>query len=420
MKYRIIKWRFVNVDFDFENAKKVLQYLFFASLSLATGFLYNNTGELNYNTLVLGAILPSLYVFNYIYYQLSRFVFKYFIPKITFIDEKNRYNVFNSHSLLIHIFLVFLLCNFFLPRVGVINSSPGVLSLTLVFSFLFSLHRCLRSVETSENKPLISILKYNSFGHAHIFAGTCIGLPFAMGILIQENNLTYIDYLHDAIVTYVVFMLSWIILYQSKYKSSHFLDNYRFILPCCLYPITPLLFFIFYNSSIVSFFVVFSLMLLLYLIPIINLIVPIKLEFFINEKLILLVILFAIPFSQLSNLNTLFSDFNFSLEVSSIPIVPVLLSTLAMLFATRKDDKDIQYIRIYCIMPYFVLLLSMSSLIFIANNFLSPVNAIKNNILTLSPYVFSILGLTAIIFILISLFICYPKFIQDVFHPKKQ
>ena len=286
-RFQIIDWRFINLRLEVRVFLKIVQYAIFSILAISLGYFSKTHNLIDEKAQLVVLLLPFLYIFNFVYYIIARFIFKYLIGRISFITPENRYHIFNSHSILIHIFLVYIVFGEYLNYAQLINSSDIVLPIIIIYALFFSLHRSLKRIDqidiANKSRHLISILKYKSFEHSHIFAGTCIGLPFYIGLLLKKNNHTIVSDCYDALFAYIVFLISWLILYQHKFKSSRFLYDYKFIFPCAVFPITPLLFFLFYNDSLIYFYAVTLVSLLLFLFPIINLHITNKIEYFFNE-----------------------------------------------------------------------------------------------------------------------------------------
>lgn len=166
------------VRFEVSHAKKVSQYLFFSILSLLAGYSLNHEYDKS-KIVVLLSILPVLYAYNFIFTQSYKSFAKQVQLRVNkLISPSNINNVIHSHAILLSLFFVSIFYVYIFPDILGLKISSATLSILLVYTIFYFLHRILKEANQDQ---LFSLLKYKSYEHTHILAFSSIAMPFWWG-----------------------------------------------------------------------------------------------------------------------------------------------------------------------------------------------------------------------------------------------
>lgn len=341
----------MHIRFEPYDQIKLLQYLLFSSLSVLAGYSLTNSYIGLADSMHVISLLPILYSFNYIYSQVYRSFAKKALPYFTWIKEQNRENIIHSHALLINLLLIYFIFHFMFSLNLRHTYTATVQTSILVFTVLYFLHRLLKDMKSDQSR-LISLLKYKSHEHVHVFAATVVGLPFLIGLALLKKNYTVFEIAHSAILTYGIYMMSWAVFYQHKYKRDNFLKDYRYLIPSVFYPALPIFFFFCYDYNISIFYGFFIIMCLLYLFPIFEFVLNFKPSLFrlLNEKLLLSAILILLIISNWYPFEAYQSQ-----DLSEFKIfIPNLVIAVFGLYLSKKHlNEYYHYLNFYAFVPFF-------------------------------------------------------------------
>ncbi|MBI5102757.1 MAG: hypothetical protein HZB33_13115 [Nitrospirae bacterium] len=361
------------------DSQKILFYLLFSSISILVGYSFDKEVPSTGKIFFVLSLLPIVYLFNHSFViAYSKFA-KIFLPLF---KTENRDGILGAHVIVSNLILVALLLNWLFSFSDIpLNST--FLSVMLVYSVFFSLHRILKNSELDQN-TLPSYLKYKSSRHTHILAATAIGLPFLLGLSLTQYNFNLIETLRNTIVTYGLFTLAWAILYQAKFRPSEFLHftSIRSLIPAACYPVFPIFFFIFYSDNLLVFILLFFLMICLYFLPMVDDNMPTHsiMNNLLDERLFLLFVLlillianwltygfnicpWAIKVSHSIDRSKFYGNYP-NIFIAVVGLLPILVNII------KDPMKSYQYL--YFFLPYAVI--NFSHVIMSLNRFIPVAN----------------------------------------------
>lgn len=419
MKYKDFKYNFLGkkIRISPKYTWKSIQYLFFSSFSLLIGTKYAQPAMNNSQLWHVLAILPSLYVFNFVYSEVCEWVFKHIFCKFTWIKEENHNNIFHCHCLMLNLLAVYYFSSKYLNLLSINNSTSIPIIMFLIYTIFFALHRYLDVLELCEDlaKPkqldirLHSFLRKHSYSYTHVFAVTTVGLPFLIGISfgIEDNNFNSLFI--SSFLSYTFFLFAWIILFQKKYSEEYFLSSYKLILPSSIFPIFLIIFYLIFDNSL-EFYILFFLLSFSYITPFIlhyskdNNIVRILT----NEKFLLLSILATMAFF-------LFFEYDLYIvaenDITASSISTAVFSVLAAVLLTKRDQVS-SYLYFYPLIPYFIIWLIVGSA-WMVNDFFKLLDAdSSSSICALIMHTVNAQNFYGIIYIGVILVSLTPKFME--------
>jgi hypothetical protein len=195
-------------------------------------------------------------------------------------------------------------------------------------------------------------------------SATIVAIPFLFGISLAKHPYEFTTIISNAIVAYIVYLLTWMVLYQNKYNSQYMLKKQLLFFPSIFYPIYPIFFSMYVKTDNILFYSVFLLVSLMYAMPVIYR-TRFKLCPFVkhlNEKYMLAMVYSIVIFFSVANGAN--AGINSSKFVTNIPVIVLSLVGIIMgssfIFSKRKlkkltrDKEEIMYITL----PIFVLLAS--------------------------------------------------------------
>lgn len=343
-----------------EDAVKLTQYLFFSSLSICAGYFVNNQGADIRSMLIIATVLPSLYIFNFIYCVLCEDFDKYVLSRITWIVPENRTSIVQGHSIVFGVIFSYAFCSYIFKGRPELYHNQVALAIISIYTFLFLVHRSLREIDKHLIKPsgykIVSFLSYKSYQHAHVFAGSVIAIPFFFGTSLRSGDVLRASTVGNIGFSYILFLWAWIVLVQKKYHEERFLKSYQYILTTSLYPLFPIMFFLLYYPDFIYFYAFFALSLFLYALPFVRYKFGSKpiVNKIISEKNLMLVVLGVLAtalynYEPTGDSKEQLSEFGVAI-IGIIAFIPVVIN-----FYSKADTLNEKYLIAYSIMPYVVL-----------------------------------------------------------------
>lgn len=352
---------------------KLSDYIIFTSLSIIAGYTFTKHSVTFLHALQLVLFLPTIYatfyLFIVLYHTLLKSVISLFKVKYQNVDYNVVANIADSHALLALMLIVYFVCRIYFSIENGLELNSTALSLAYLCAFLFFIRRVIRRrspCHTREHEcNLFSLLKYDAYKHIHMTSATIVAIPFLFGISLAKHPYELTAIIANSAVAYIVYLLTWMVLYQYKYKSQYMLKRQLLYFPSIFYPAYPIFFSMYVKTNNYLFYTVFVLVGIMYAMPVIHRtrfkLCPIVRWFF-NEKYMLIVVYLIVIYFSLSksggvNLNS--SVFNINLTTVVVSFVGVILGS-SFIFDGRylknlkRDKEEVMYITL----PVFVLLLA--------------------------------------------------------------
>lgn len=358
-KRYILNYRWISIEYN--ALIKLLQYFVFSSLAILCGYLSHNKIDNIVNAFILISILPTLYIFNFFYYMIYRYTIKHILPQLKLFDSANRINILQSHFIILNLIITYLFYGHMFKRVSFLHYSPVVVAIFAIYSLMYFLHRSMKDIDTFLSKysehTLVSFLKYKAHEHAHVLAGSIIAMPFYVGASISYERVSIKSGMTDTIFAYLLFLFSWLVFYQHKYKNTY-LDSYKYVYSMSLYPLFPILFYVTYVQDMNKFIILFSAVMIMYFLPYLYTMLNYKskLTCVTNEKVVLaitMLILIDILSNNTSTIDTVTMpdsiDYGYDGAAALFSIVTGYITINKN--ANNNHSKLSKYLRTYLFLP---------------------------------------------------------------------